>query len=523
VGLVGPVASDYLADKRARAIVMPRFAIVGFTFAATAVVLLDETLATSDRPTVAVVWGGVALAAYAASLLCLTEAGQRAGLGLAHWKFGPWILLWYGVVFGITTVTWGQPQTTGIAAEIAVSNVLRALWLVGVGMTAWALGYWIGPGQATRGLAARVMGTLRRRFAAEVRSPAAPWILYAIGFAARLASTATTGRLGYVGDASAAVSTASGYGGILGALTLCAPLGVAAAALLVFRERLPGARITLAVLFVIELAFGAAAGGKESFVIAVLAVAIPFSAAHRRLPKATLIASILIFLVVVVPFNQAYRGAVRQGSVTLTPRQAVSAAPGILRQAVTGHSVDTILPDSVDYLAQRIREIDSPAVILQRTPEQIGFLSPVQLVEGPIAGMTPRAIWPGKPIGVTGYQFSQEYFGLPSTVYTSTADTAFGGLYWHGGWIPVVVGMFLLGCGVRLLDDVLDVRVNPHAIFLVLLLFPSLVGGEEDWQSILASIPATMCVWLLAVALTFRHSGSGAGLRGSPADPEQAR
>ena len=344
VGLVGPVAPDYLADKRARAIVTPLLAIGGFTFAATRSGP-RQTLATADRPTVAVVWGGVALAAYAASLLCLI-GGQRAGLGLARWK-----------VRAVDTalvrrrlrhhhrLTWGQPQTTGIAAEIAVSSVLRALWLVAVGMTAWALGYWIGPGQATRGLAARVMGTLRRRFAAEVRSPAAPWILYAIGIAARLASTATTGRFGNVGDASSAVSTASGYGGILGALTLCAPLGVAAAALLVFRERLPGARITLAVLFVIELAFGAAAGGKESFVIAVLAVAIPFSAAHRRLPKAMLIASILIFLVVVVPFNQAYRGAVRQGSVTLTPRQAVSAAPGILRQAVTGHSVDTILPE----------------------------------------------------------------------------------------------------------------------------------------------------------------------------------
>jgi hypothetical protein len=79
-----------------------------------------------------------------------------------------------------------------------------------------------------------------------------------------------------------------------------------------------------------------------------------------------------------------------------------------------------------------------------------------------------------------------------------------GGLYWHGGWIPTIIGMFLLGCAFRLLDDVLDVRRNPHAIFLVLLLLPSLVGGEEDWQSILTSLPATMFVWLFAVALTFR-------------------
>jgi hypothetical protein len=64
--------------------------------------------------------------------------------------------------------------------------------------------------------------------------------------------------------------------------------------------------------------------------------------------------------------------------------------------------------------------------------------------------------------------------------------------------------MFLLGCGLRLLDDVLDVRANPHGVFLVLLLFPSLVKGETDWVSLLAGIPATVAVWLLAVALTFR-------------------
>jgi len=89
-------------------------------------------------------------------------------------------------------------------------------------------------------------------------------------------------------------------------------------------------------------------------------------------------------------------------------------------------------------------------------------------------------------------------------VYTSTADTEIGGLYLYGGWIPVIVGMFLLGCGVRLLDDVLDVRANPHAIFLVLLICPSLVKGEGDGESLLASVPATLFIWLLATALTFR-------------------
>jgi hypothetical protein len=488
---------------RASARSYPRDVLLWLICLALAIVLLAGSIATSDQPAVSVVWGGLALAGYCAALLFL--AGMRQGAGLSRWKLGSWILLWYGVTFGVTTVTFSQPQT-GDAALIVLPSVLRALWLVGIGMTAWAAGYLAGPGRPAVRITARAMSSLGARYAGEVRGRWSPYALYAVGVAARLAATAVTGRLGYVGDAASAVSTSpSAYAGILGALSLCAPLGVAAAALQVFRERLPGTRITLAVLFCVELAFGAAAGNKESFVIAVLAVVIPFSATRRKLPKTAPLATIFVFLFIVIPFNQAYRGAARQGTVTLTPGQAVAAAPGILRQTVSGQSVRTVVPESVSYLMQRIREIDSPAIIVQRSPGQVPFVSPLQLVEGPVVDMVPRALWPGKPVLVGGYQFGQQYFGLPSTIYTSTPDTMIGGLYWHGGWIPVIAGMFLFGCCVRLLDDVLDVRANPHAAFLVLLLFGQLVGGEEDWQGVISAVPATLVVWLLAVAVTFRR------------------
>ena len=155
---------------------------------------------------------------------------------------------------------------------------------------------------------------------------------------------------------------------------------------------------TLTILFLTELVFGAAAGGKESFVVAVLAVAIPFSGARHRVPKAALIAMIAVFLAIVIPFNQAYRNAARQDSVTLTPGQAIAAAPQILSETLTGQSFVTVLPNSVGYLIQRIREIDSVAIVVQRTPGQIGFVTPAQLIEAPLAGFVPRAVWPGKPI-----------------------------------------------------------------------------------------------------------------------------
>ncbi len=104
----------------------------------------------------------------------------------------------------------------------------------------------------------------------------------------------------------------------------------------------------------------------------------------------------------------------------------------------------------------------------------------------------------------TGYEFSQSYYELPATVYTSSSITPVGDLYRHGGWILVIVGMFLFGCWVRIVDDVMDVDGSPQCIFLFLLLFPTLVLQEDDWAGILISIPAALLIWLFATYLTFR-------------------
>lgn len=504
--------TEITARARPGSAIAPRWMSAAAILLAAAIGLTGQAVATASEPTHAVAWGSIGFAAYAASLLCLVGGGKGRSLGLGRWWFGSWTLLWYGVAFGLATLTWVQPQT-GSTAEISVSSVLRALWLVAVGTTLWAFGYFVGPGRSARRFGTRVMAALSLRFTAEVRSPLAPWILYAITTAARIASLATTGRLGYLGNAESAVSTASGYQQVLSDLSLFAPLAVAAAALQVWRERVPGARVTLTVLFLAEIAFGAAAGGKQNFIITVLAVAIPFTTSsftadrrrsHKGLLSFTGLAFAgLAFLLIAIPFNQAYRSAVRNTSGTLSAREALDAAPSILGQTI-GAGDAGVLSSSAKFLMNRTTEISSPAIIVQRTPSEIGFLSPVQLVEAPIVTLVPRAVWPGKPLLDPGYEFSQTYYELPATVYTSSAITPVGDLYRHGGWIPVIAGMFLLGCGVRLLDDVMDVRGNPHSVFLFLLLFPTLVKQEDDWVGMLAGLPATLLIWLLAIWLTFR-------------------
>ena len=493
---------------RSRSAVAPRWMTAAAILLTAAIGLAAQTLAAARQPTHAVVWGSLGFAAYAASLLCLVGGGQGMALGLGRWWFGSWTLLWYCVAFGLATLTWLQPQT-GTPAEISVSSVLRALWLVAVGTTLWVLGYLAGPGRPARRFGNKVITALNLRFAPEVRSPLVPWILYAIGTAARIATATTSGLFGYIGNVQSAVTTASGYQQLLSDLGLCAPLAVTAAALQVYRERLPGARVTLTVLFLAEIAFGAAAGGKQNFIITILAVAIPFTAARRRVHRGLLAFTGLAFtglafLLIVVPFNQSYRSAVRSASGTLSARQALDTAPSILGQTIGTGNAGGALSSSATFLLSRITEIDSPAIIMQRTPAEIGFVDPVQLVTAPIAALVPRAVWPGKPILDTGYEFGHTYYELPPTLYTASAITPVGDLYLHGGWFPVIVGMFLLGCGVRLLNDVMDVYGSPHCAFLFLLLFPSLVKQEDDWVGTLAGIPGMLLIWLFVTYLTFR-------------------
>jgi hypothetical protein len=487
-----------------------RLFIAALTFLAAACILLALTLNNWDRPTTAVVWGGFALAAEVLGLLCLVGGALFHDLGLRRWKMGSLMLVWYALAYGVATVGWSQPQV-GVLAEISLPSVLRALWLVAVGIVAWVAGYLIGPGIPAQRLAGRTMLALGRRFGDQVRGPAVPWVLYAIGIAARLDNAATSGVFGYVGNISSTDTTASSFAGLLGVVSQCTLLAVTVAAMRVFIERRRYAWITLVILFSSEVAFGALSGFKGTFVTAVIAVAIPLSVSRRRVVTVPLILGALAFLLIVIPFNGAYRNVVRQDSVTLTPVQAVSAAPSILRQTVTGNDATSALSNSVTYVMQRIREIDSVAIIVQRTPQQIGYRSPLQLVEEPLAGIVPRVLWPGKPLNLTGYDFGEEYFGESPTVYTSTAETFLGGLYIYGGWLPMLAGMFLLGCGIRLLDGQIDVRTNPHGILLVVLVFSPLIMSENDWSTLLSSIPATGFTWLLAVFITFKRGNPRGG------------
>ena len=337
-----------------------------------------------------------------------------------------------------------------------------------------------------------------------------PWRLLGIGIVSQFAYAVLTGHFGYVGDVAASVTTASGYAQYLAVAGECVPLAVMAAAIRAYRTRTLGAWVVLAVIFGAAIAAGAVAGGKESFVVAILAVIIPRTIVHRRLPVGGIVAAIVIFLLIIIPFNQAYRTSAR-GTVTLSTGQAVAAAPAIASQVVASDLSPAVFGQSVSYLAKRIRTIDTPAIIMQRTPSEIPYANPAQLLISPVVGLIPRIVWPGKPILAPGYRISQEYYQLPPQIYTSSNVTPEGDLYRHGGWFPLILGMFVLGCLIRILDEAADLRRGVHGAFLIILLFPDIVQAGSDCTTLLAGIPGMVLLWLAVVTTSFARRSAPAG------------
>jgi hypothetical protein len=449
----------------------------------------------------------VVLGAAAAVLTCLGGLVVVSGLdqnikAIAHWRLGPWYLIWGGFAFGLASVTWVSPQV-GTSSQIAPESVVYALKVFIAATIVWTAGYVAGIPRIVRRNASRAVGWLMRGTTPVICGPGIPWIMYGVGSSARLVTIVLTDRLGFVGDATGLVSHARPYSMALDAVGMLTVFGIAAAAYRAFTPTIPRGKAPLWTLAGIEVVVGALAGGKQSFVVTVLAVLIPYGAIRGRLAMRILLPGSLAFLFLILPFNGAYRQVVRHGSEasTLSPTDAAAAAPGILSETASGQSPLTVLSDSADVLLHRVRLIDSLAIITQRAPSMIQYSDPLEFATAPFVGLVPRVVWPNKPILATGYQFSHDYYGLPSSVLSASAITPVGDLYRHGGWVVAIVGMFVIGIACRLFDSLFRPENDPRAVCFLLVFLPTIVKSEVDLYALIVSVPAGLLTAALGAQL----------------------
>jgi hypothetical protein len=451
------------------------------------------------------VLGALSVTLLSIAALAVVTATPAGTGGLSRWRLGPCYLVWSALAFGIAPLTWLLPQT-GSATRITLDSVVLALFLFGLSLVPWTAGYCAGPPHAVRDLAGKGVGLLLRGTTPVIGSSRIPWILYGVGSLARVASVAATDRFGYVGDPSVVVVRAGPFDFLLQMIATCTLFAIAAAAYRAFSDGIRGGRLTLWTLVGVEVAVGALAGGKQYFLLSVLAVLIPYAALRGRLAMRVVLAGGLVFLLVAVPFNASYRQAVRYDQGPLSPAAAVGAAPAVLSEVLAADSPREVLVSSAVQMLHRVRTVDGAAITVQLTPSTIPYHSPVELASAPVVGLVPRMLWPDKPLLTGGYEFSQAYYGTPSNLYTSSEITPLGDLYRHGGVLTVVVGMLLLGMGVRLFDTLFRPEQDPRAICFLLVFLPML---RVDIYNLLVTIPSAVLLAAVGARLICRRERPG--------------
>ncbi|WP_133150858.1 hypothetical protein [Frankia canadensis] len=443
--------------------------------------------------------------------LSLIGARQPRCFGLGVFRLGPWYMLWSAFSLGLLAIAWRTPPPDA-PAGITLGGVSQALTVAGLAVPFWAAGYLLGPGRGLVRFAARLIPATTHRRDVRLRSDAVPWILCGVSIVARLAEI-LLGHYAYLGDASQEVAQSTFYAQPISQLSRCGLYALLIAAVGLVRRGDARQRLTFAVLLAVEVSFALISGMKGLFVTTVCGVCITFAVARGRVPMRWIIGGLALFLFVVIPYNATYRSLVRGHGGYMNPSSAVFMAPTVLRDTVVGKNgtgaslAEGAQESKFEYLVGRTRSVDSLALVVEMTPGTVPYRHLGELLMAPVLSLVPRAVWPNKPIRLTGYEFGQQYMSMSSQTYTASAVSPQADLYRYGGLLALLVGMGLLGVGHRLIDEAWDpVRDVRCVVVFVPFLFSTalLVDSVCD---LLSALPIQLAT--LFLVLRFAYGGGG--------------
>jgi len=311
--------------------------------------------------------------------------------------------------------------------------------------------------------------------------------VYFVGLTATYIRAALEGGFGYLGGENlTAQSSLSGVGlplAIISGLRLLAVLGLTARAS-ALNDGV--ARLWLVPIVAGEFTLALLSANKESFVLLVLALAIPWVRIRRRLPVGTLLVAGAIFVLVVSPFVTQVRQAVRSDQERLPLAVALPRATSALVSGSAFARSGGEARGSWNNTVSRVRSIDNLMIIMDRTPEVIPYRSVAEIYTAPIVGLVPRAFWQDKPIRLSGQNFYRDYYNGPAV--NSSAITMQGSLFMYGGAIALLVGMFVYGAAIRWVDDLATTLGSLRGSILIYILFVPVVKQELDVAGLAGSL-----------------------------------
>jgi hypothetical protein len=434
----------------------------------------------------------------AAGSIILTSTGPFRS-SLTRMELTPWWVAYTLLSFGLTSLAWLTPKR-GTSAIIHQASIPGAVVAVTAFVAAVTFGWLAGHRSVFHRPLRRLAGWSLDGAGSRFRTPNVPILVYLIGLTSRLVRVGL-GRYAYLGNASKALSAPSSANQLLSNLELFTRFAIVLLLLDAFVvSRSVRSRVLLIGAFMVEIGFAAVSGVKGELVTLLFALGIGLVASGRRirLKSATVCAAAFLLL---VPINLAYREEIiRTTSInSQSPLSVIRQFPEIASAALRGQNPVSTSKTSTAFVAERLREIDNLAIIMQRTPAEIPYRPTSELVVGPAAGLVPRAVWPSKPIVSVGYDFSQQYYNLPSNIYTASAVTVEGDLYRHGGWFVMLLGGGIFGVVMRAIQDVFYPGRDQRLALFYCALFLLLTNVEVD---VVSSVTSVVELVILAAVTT---------------------
>jgi hypothetical protein len=308
------------------------------------------------------------------------------------------------------------------------------------------------------------------------------------------------GRFGYISGTEAAFSATSSLPQIAVSLAFGMTLG----AMILLSNALrggPAHRVVLgSIAFAATGTVGLLGGTKEAVLVTIFAAAATVRLAYGRLPKALIVGGVAIALLLFA-FVNPYRESVRYEEVSIE-RALQAAGRGV---AETVNDPARLAGSTIGTAFDRLRDIDSVAVIVSETPSVHGFRDVLDLPIEIGAILTPRSLWPSKPPVSDGRDFAIQYLGYPETTDTAIAVTLVGDSYRYGGLLAAIVVGLLLGAYIAALDRALSPIKNPAAlVFVVALVLDLGQAGNGIAVTAASQLKTAVVAYIMAVVL-IRH------------------
>lgn len=277
-------------------------------------------------------------------------------------------------------------------------------------------------------------------------------------------------------------------------------------------------------------------GGKTPILLAVYAVMAARHYAKRRLSVPVLAAGVIVAVLVVFPTVNAFRiptdHALAASSTEPTMQEFASRVVAI-PSLFSGMRASEYARFAAESVLGRANGIDSLAVIM-KYGSAVNLGNATAYWQIPLYAFVPRAIWPDKPVILTGTEFAR-LFVTPTEEglreYPSIGVFHVGDLYASFGGSGVVIGMCILGFLFRVVYQLFDPARSPDlgVKFVYIVLLWGIVNGfESDIPTIYGNLLKSLSIWILIkLWLNGRpmpaHGYTSSGFRASVVTPHQPR